>query len=420
MSARTLFFLLWAVFLPLFLIRLALFRPINLPENKLLKITGRVTTQPYQKDPNQYFYLGPILIRTDPYPEYFYGQQIELFGTLERKVINPFKIIYFSQIRSIRLVEEESRRLSLTGLRAQALRIGNYFESKQSKLLPEPHSGLLLGVLLGLRENFSQEFLQELTKTGTIHLVVASGQNVVFFAGIIIASLLLLTGRKTAIVAGIMASFFYCLLTGAQAPVVRATLMVSFAYLAVLLGRQSSREIGLSIAIFIMLLAFPLYLFDLGFQLSVAATSGLVFVLPKLENLLRVLKIRIPGLLKEGLLVTLSAQITTWPIIAWQFKTFSVSALVANLLVVPLIPFMLVLSFLSLGSSLFSLPLAQVFAWACFPFLDFFVRVVAFFARFSWATVALPRVTFGVVIFYYLGLILFLWKANPDGGNKSL
>jgi len=388
MTLRTFLILLWAGFLPVFLIRLALFRPINLPESKVLKITSRITTQPYQKGSNQYFYLGPVLVKASPYPGYFYGQKIELISKLEKRVINPFKIIYFTKRPAIRLIEASSGEFSFLNLKALLFKARGHLEGRLVKLLPEPHGSLMLGILLGVKQNFSSEFLQNLIKTGTIHLVVASGQNVVFFAGIIIESLLLFTHRRVAVAAGILTAFLYCLLAGAEAPVVRATLMVSFAYLAVLFGRQANRLIGFSLAVILLLLLKPLYLFDLGFQLSVAATSGLILVLPKLDGLLKKAKINLPGIIREGFLVTLSAQITTFPIIALTFGTFSLSSFVSNLLIIPLIPFMLMLSFLTLFFGLFFAPLGQFFAYLAFPFLEFFIQVVNFLSQFGWANVS--------------------------------
>jgi competence protein ComEC len=136
-----------------------------------------------------------------------------------------------------------------------------------------------------------------------------------------------------------------------------------------------------------MLIVIPLYIFDLGFQLSVAATAGLVFLLPKLENWTEKAKIKLPGLLKEGLLVSLAAQAATLPIIALTFKTFSLSSFVANLLIVPLIPFMLVLSLLALVASMIFLPAGQLFAYLAFPFLDFFILTVNLLSGFSWTNV---------------------------------
>ena len=387
MARSTYYLLLWGLFVPIFLVRLATIRPINLPNNQKMAVEGRITSQPYQKGSKQYFYLRSILVQTDPLPAYFYGQKITFVGNLEREVINRFKIIYIAKKPDIRLIKDRPDGLNLVSLRAWLFSVRQELEDRLKTLLPSPHNQLMLGILLGVRQNLPQEFLQRLINTGKIHLIVASGQNVVFFAGIVIEGSWLVLGRRRAVVLGIMGACFYCLLAGAEAPVVRATLMVCFSYLAVLLGRQADKVIGFTLAVFLMLIVIPLYIFDLGFQLSVAATAGLVFLLPKLENWTEKAKIKLPGLLKEGLLVSLAAQAATLPIIALTFKTFSLSSFVANLLIVPLIPFMLVLSLLALVASMIFLPAGQLFAYLAFPFLDFFILTVNLLSGFSWTNV---------------------------------
>src|SRR3990167_10013979 len=113
-------------------------------------------------------------------------------------------------------------------------------------LLPAREATLVVGMVLGV-DTISQEFRQELIKTGTIHVVVVSGQNLMIVAGIFLA-LTKYLGRRQSMILAILAVFSYAFLTGFEPPVVRASIMVLVSTLAIFLGREADALWSLFIA----------------------------------------------------------------------------------------------------------------------------------------------------------------------------
>jgi len=125
--------------------------------------------------------------------------------------------------------------------------------------------------------------------------------------------------------------------------VVRATIMGGLYITAIHLGRQAHALISLVVAAFLMTLLNPFTLWDLGFQLSFAATLGLILYVPPVHEWLDKRLVWWPSpafstgwkLLSESIIVTLAAQLWVLPIILHNFRQFSVVSLLSNALIVP-------------------------------------------------------------------------------------
>ena len=173
--------------------------------------------------------------------------------------------------------------------------------------------------------------------SGLVHIVVASGLNVALLARLVQRGLGRIWSRGAAVTA-LIAIIGYALLSGASPAALRATLMGGLVILAGMIHRQSHVSVALALAAAVLLGIKPSLVRDVGFTLSFAATLGIVIWADSLTRLLRWL----PGPLREALAATLSAQAMTWPLLLAQVHQVSVIAPLANLLIVPLVPFMMV------------------------------------------------------------------------------
>jgi competence protein ComEC len=216
---------------------------------------------------------------------------------------------------------------SLDGLRselARALRI----------LVPEPESGILLGIVLGDRTGVSRELADAFAVSGTMHLLAISGFNMTLVGtGVAFA----LRGRAHPIVRAIAtvgAIVAYSVLVGLAPSVMRAALMASVASCGLASGRRAATANALCVAVTAMLFADPAAIADLGFLLSASATAGLVLWQAPLAERFG----RLPGPLREGLATTLAASIPTLPLVAAAFGRVSLVSPLANLVAVPLFP----------------------------------------------------------------------------------
>ncbi|HEV8436666.1 MAG TPA: DNA internalization-related competence protein ComEC/Rec2 [Methylomirabilota bacterium] len=201
--------------------------------------------------------------------------------------------------------------------------------------LPESSGALLGGLLLGERTALPPETDEAFRRAGVYHLLAVSGFNVALLASSVFASLALfgVPRRPTALVAAAVLIGF-ALVVGGQPSVLRATVMGLLLLLAVLLERDSQVMNALCLAGLLLLAWSPADLWDPGFQLSFAATAGIIYLAQPFTTLLR--EWGWPSWLAAAIGVSLGAQLAVTPIMLAHFNQLSLIGVAANLLVVPL------------------------------------------------------------------------------------
>ncbi len=285
------------------------------------------------------------------------------------------------------------------------------FDKQFALYLPSPQAELMSGILLGQNKSLPPQFKLALRDTSTLHIVVASGQNLSMVAGFF----LLMSGiikRRLAILFSLLAVIFYTLLSGVQVPILRAAIMVSLSFLAVATGRERSGVWVLIVTAGLMLLVNPNWITSLSFQLSVLATAGVVIVSPIILE-----KFKAIPLISQDLAVSLAAQIMVLPVIASNFHQLSLVALPANLLVLWTIPLIMIGGAILLVISFIIPPLTVLIALLVNILLTYFVYIIQFFASVPWSWVYIGEYSWLVWIGYYFlisaGLIL-LKKGDVD------
>jgi competence protein ComEC len=211
-------------------------------------------------------------------------------------------------------------------------------------LVPEPEAALGGGILLGERAAIDPGVSDAFARAGLTHVVAISGWNIAIVAALAAALTRPLAVRRGGRPAGICiaaaAVGAYALLVGATPSVVRAALMAAGLVIARLGGSRAHAIGALQLAAASMLLAAPMVLWDVGFQLSALATAGLIWFAAPIEARLA----RWPGLVREPVALTLASQLTTLPVILLNFERLSLVAPLANVLVVPLVPLVMLMS----------------------------------------------------------------------------
>lgn len=204
--------------------------------------------------------------------------------------------------------------------------------------VPEPEAALGAGILLGVRAGIAPEVADAFAAAGLTHVVAISGWNIAIVAALIAALLRPLGkrrgGRPIASACTIAAIGGYVLLTGASPSVVRAALMAGAILLARLEGSAAHAASALMLAALGMLIVAPPVLWDVGFQLSLLATAGLIVFAGPIERRLE----GWPSLLREPLALTAAAQLATLPVILGNFDRLSLVAPLANIVVTPIVP----------------------------------------------------------------------------------
>lgn len=263
------------------------------------------------------------------------------------------------------------------------------------KWLPSDEGALASGILLGGKVNLSLVLQTAFRRTGLMHVIAASGYNVSVVASWSSGLLVIWLGRRWAISGVILCIVMYTLIAGATASVVRAAIMAIFAQLGLLLGREKDARYLLLATAWVMLMWDPGYLEDIGFQLSFAATAGILWLRPQ-----------------GDLWTTLAAQATTVPLIWHHFGQISLISPVINALVLWSVPIIMQVNAVGL---IFG-PINYL-AW---PLLKYMTSVVLWSARLPGASIEIGNISWFGVIIYYLVLLILLWdyksKVGPSKG----
>ncbi len=206
----------------------------------------------------------------------------------------------------------------------------------------DSHSGLLRSFLLGQRVALDEELKQAFVETGTMHLVVISGFNVGLIAGVLELFLRLIGfPLRVRLVLSGLSLVGYCLLTGMQPPVTRATIMALVVLGALWLDRVINWPNTLAVAALVILGGSPAQLFDPGFQLSFGAVISLLVFTARLrtscESTLPIQSDWVRRYVGISLASTLAIWIGLWPVLAWYFHLVSPISILANLVLVPLV-----------------------------------------------------------------------------------
>lgn len=403
------------IFILVYLLRLSQAPQYQILENQTITVIGRVSQQPYLKGSQQIIEVGPVTIKTTRFPGYFYDDCLKITGSFVKKVTGQFLTRYDSYYPDIQTSRNCSSGALLANVQRFFLQTRGQIERQLSRLLPEPENSLLLGVVFGSQQNMSGDFWNKLKQTGTLHLVVASGQNVTMVSWFIMAIFALVLARPKALFFAAIAVIAYVLLVGAEPPAVRAGIMALFIFFGQLLGREITPWRSLLIAGAAILLVYPLILFDVGFQLSFAATGGIISFYPLLRAKIGKFITRrnmIMKMMMESFLTTISAQIATLPVLLANFGTFSLLAPLSNTLVLPTIPFIMSLGGMVAGVSFLSETLAKYISYFSWPFLWWFTKVVEGFSRHPGTLLETGRLGFWWAAGYYFAVILAVLLFN--------
>ncbi len=280
------------------------------------------------------------------------------------------------------------------------------FAAGLGSTLPEPLASFGLGLLIGQRTTLPKELNDQLSTVGLTHIVAVSGYNLT----IIIMAASRLLGKRSkyqtlvltlAMIAG------FLLLVGGSASIVRAALVSGLSLAAWYYGRTFRPLVIILLAAAITAGIYPVYLWsDIGWYLSFLAFFGVLVVAPALTK--RFLGKRKPKIILAVLIETTAAQLTTLPLIMYIFGRLSVVALVANMLVVPLVPLAMLTSFMAGLAGMVMPNFAGWLAWPAKLLMSYMIDVVQIFARLPKAAIQQPLHLPEMVALYTILVALLL------------
>lgn len=226
------------------------------------------------------------------------------------------------------------------------LQVRDSFANATVDIVPEPERSLGLGYLLGLKSALPESLEQQIQILGLTHVVVASGYNLTILVSFARRLFVKVSKYLSAVTGGLMIAGF-TLITGFSPSMSRAGLVAGLTLLAWYYGRKIHPLMVLAVAAAVTLLIRPSYIWgDLGWYLSFTAFFGVLVLAPLIHHYFWGANKK-PSFLRELIVATFSAQLMTLPIILYSFGAFSAYSLPANILILPVIPFCMLATFIA-------------------------------------------------------------------------
>ena len=363
---------------------------------------------------------GILLIRLSDEYDVAYGEQLRVRGFIQTPPSNEeFSYRDYLAMQGIYSYLRTGTVTVLPGTNANPFwaliyRIKDSLLKDIYRLFPNPEASLLGGILLGVDQNIPTDVQQAFQNTGTAHIIAISGFNIAILAAVFMAIFSRLFGKKWGAFLTIFMIGFYVVLVGAGASVVRAGIMGTLSIIALQFGRRNQALTALAASALLMSILHPFVLWDVSFQLSFAATLGLLLYAQPMQTALGAFLARylqpenvekFVSPISEYFLLTFAAQLTTLPLIIYHFGRLSVVSFIANPLVLPAQPALMLLSGLAVLLGRIYMPLGQVAAWVAWPFAAYTIRVVEFFNGFQGGVYVLG--TFSLLAAVLLYVLLF-------------
>lgn len=417
--------------------------PYTTLEGEKIELEARVVAEPDVRETTTHLYVTPldttigkerILVTADKFlienQEIQYGDVVDIKGTLKKpKAFATDTGREFDYAGFLR-----AKGVSYTVSYAEVTRVshtetfmGKLFAGKQKFLtaledaIPEPASGLGAGMLLGVNGALGNRLDAVFRETGIIHIVVLSGYNIMVVVAVLMYVLTFFLFPRTRMVVGACTIALFALLVGLSATVLRASIMATLLLIARGTGRTYAVLRALTLAGVGMLMVNPYLLaHDPGFQLSFLATLGIILFLPRIEERLTLIPERfgVRGLLAT----TFSAQIAVLPLLLYHTGTISLIGIVTNVLVLPMVPYAMLLTFFTGMAGLLSFTFGMGIGFVAYLSLSYIITIAEWCARVPFASVTVSAFPFWAMVVAYTGIaLLYVWlkKRTQETGENN-
>jgi competence protein ComEC len=385
--------------------------------NKKIVFRAEIVDEPDERETLTKLVVRPdnyhtkILVTAERYPQYRLGDVVSVQGkiALPKNIFSatgtPFDYqtylakdgVYYEMYKpQISLFSRPvfGPLIWLANLKSHLLAIMN-------NILPEPESSLLAGILLGAKKGMGTAITNNFKLAGVSHILVLSGYNITFVALVLLRACALLP-RFIGGVAGFVSIIAFGLLAGGGSVVWRAVLMSLIALYAKLTGRIFDVTAGILFSAVALVAYNPATLTaDLGFQLSIMAMIGIVYVAPMLEEKV-FYRISERFGLREIVSTTFGAQLAVLPLLWQATGQVSVIGFVSNLIILPLVPTAMTFGAIAVLLGFFSTFIAWPVSFITYLLLKTILVLVNLFAHLPLAGLVITSGSWWVVGFIYV------------------
>ena len=402
-------------------------------KEKFVPVTGRISVSVYGKDPE-----------LSPGDTISFRSKIRAF----RNFNNPGKFDYtrYMAFRNIwGTAYTSGMRLTVlhkgktSGIREKIenfrSRISLWIDNQRS----DSANGVLKALIIGERGHIASPVRSSFYRSGVGHILAISGLHIgivatasfLFFKWIFTHIEILLWHawtRKAAAIASLAPVILYGLLAGMSPSTQRAVIMASLFLLSFLIEREHDTINTLSVAAFLILMAHPPSLFSASFQLSFVAVFFILFGFISFHNTLFMEQktagawgIKFLFWIRSFFMVSLFATLGTFPFVMYYFNLVSLIGLLANLVIIPLIGFIVVpLGLISVLFYSLNIPLADVCIHLSLTILQQAVYLIQWMSNFPYAAIQTFTPTIFEMTGYYLLIVVLLLRREKHISHKTI
>lgn len=391
-----------------------------------VEIQGLVSEEPSIKDKNVRLIItddqeNKILASVSLFPKFEYGDQVKVKGKLSRPenfetdAGKDFDYVNYLAKEEIyyQITFGEARLVSAGHgfwLKEKLFGIKKAFMDKINILIKEPESALLGGLLLGTKNSLGQELQADFQAAGVSHIVALSGYNITIVA-VGIMYVLSFLPRTFSLLFGALGILAFALMTGGGATVMRASIMALLVLLAKGTNRKYDITRALLIAFVFMLIQNPkILVFDISFQLSFLATIALVYVTPLFEK--RMTFITEKYKLREIIISTVATQIFVLPFLVYKMGLVSIFGLFANVLILPLISWVMLFGFLTGVLGLLSTVLALPMAFIASALLSYIIKIIYIFSHLPFSSFTISNFPLLLTVIIYIIYFMIICRSQ--------
>ncbi len=406
--------------------------PYTALEGEKVVLEARIVVEPSERETTTQLYIVPtdasvgterILVTADRFlienQNIRYGDTVRIEGILKKPkafmtdtgrefdyagFLRTKGVVYMIGFAEVTIVEHRETVL------------GKLFIGKESFLnalqdaVPEPAAGLGAGMLLGVKRALGEHLDTVFRETGIIHIVVLSGYNIMIVVEVLMSILAFFFLPRMRMMLGILGIVAFALLVGLSATVLRASIMAILLLVARGTGRMYAVLRALVLAGVAMLVANPyLLVHDPGFQLSFLATLGLIIFSPLIEPKLTYVPERYG--VRALAAATLAVQIIVLPLLLFHTGMISLIALVTNILVLPMVPYAMLLTFFTGIVSMLSHTLGMGVGFVTYLSLEYIITIAEWCARVPFASVSISMFPFWGMVIAYVGIGFFYMRS---------
>lgn len=369
-----------------------------------VSITGRATEDSYYGDKSQLQFAienvrtasqnlpGKIQIKGYGEPMVYRHDIVTVTGKLYPARGGKQASISFSDIEVIgrsKSIIEDFRRNFVVGM---------------ENSLPEPAASLAIGLLVGQRSLLPDKVSEAFMIVGLTHIVAVSGYNLTIIVRAV-RTLLKKFSRFQVLGSSLALVYLFLLITGFSPSIVRAAIVCLLSLVAWYFGRQFKPLLIILLSASLTAFWNPYYIWgDIGWYLSFLAFGGVLILAPAILGLF---KTKNPSLILTVAVESLSAQLLTLPLIMFIFGRVSIVGLLANIIIVPMVPYAMMFSVIAAFAGMIAPVISAWFALPARLILNIMLGLSNWFARWPSAQIQ-QTLSAGNMIFLYSVITLFI------------